>query len=93
MQLKAIAGSKAQTRSTKEPKSLVKLRAILNDAGMRKKGPDESFANFEKRLHDQLQTVERDLVVVGHQDPRKSDRRVVAKGCLPAKFAMAVKPG
>jgi len=32
-------------------------------------------------------------VVVGHQDPRKSDRRVVAKGCLPAKFAMAVKPG
>jgi len=62
MQLKAIAGSKAQTRSTKEPKSLVKLRAILNDAGMRKKGPDESFANFEKRLHDQLQTVERDLV-------------------------------
>jgi hypothetical protein len=31
--------------------------------------------------------------VVGHQDPRKSDRRVVAKGCLPAKFATAGKPG
>jgi hypothetical protein len=62
MQLKAIAGSRTQTRNTKEPKSLVKLRAILDDAGMRKKDPEESFANFEKRLHDQLQAVERDLV-------------------------------
>lgn len=62
MQLKAIAGNKTQTSNTKEPKSLVKLRAILNDAGMRKKAPGESFANFEKRLHDQLQAVERDLV-------------------------------
>jgi len=32
-------------------------------------------------------------VVVGHQDPPKSDRRVVAKGCLPAKLATAAKPG
>lgn len=62
MQLKAIAGNKTQVNTTKEPKSLVKLRAILNDAGMRKKAPEESFANFEKRLHDQLQSVERDLV-------------------------------
>ena len=62
MQLKVIAGNKAQANTATEPKSLVKLRTILNDVGMRKKAPEESFANFEKRLHDQLQAVERDLV-------------------------------
>jgi hypothetical protein len=62
MQLRTIAGNKAQANTTQEPKSLVKLQAILNDAGMRKKVPKESFANFEKRLHDQLQAVKRDLV-------------------------------
>jgi hypothetical protein len=36
---------------------LVKLRAILNDATIQKKAPEESFANFEKRLDDQLQAV------------------------------------
>lgn len=62
MQLKVIAGNKSLASSTQEPKSLVKLRRILNDAGMRKKSPEESFADFEKRLHAQLQAVERDLV-------------------------------
>jgi hypothetical protein len=31
--------------------------------------------------------------VGGQEDPRKSDCRVVAKGCLLAKFATAAKPG
>src|SRR5450631_2488431 len=42
--------------------SVAKLRAIWEDAGMRKKGPDETFETFEKRLHEQLQEVERDLL-------------------------------
>jgi hypothetical protein len=45
------------------------------------------------RAHMMFRSIEGLFAVVGHQDPRKSDRRVVAKGCLPAKFAMAVKPG
>ena len=40
-----------------------------------------------------LDAIEAKFGVVGHQDPRKSDRRAVAKSCLPAKFATAGKPG
>lgn len=41
---------------------MAKLRAILEDAGMRQRGPKETFETFEKRVHAQLQAVERELL-------------------------------
>lgn len=62
MQLNAIIGTGRNHKAQKEPISIAKLRRILEDEGMRKKGADESFAKFEERLHAQLQEVERDLL-------------------------------
>ena len=42
--------------------SIAKLRAILEDAGMRRRGPKETFEAFEKRVHEQLQAVEREIL-------------------------------
>lgn len=41
---------------------MTKLRGILEDVGMRRRGPGETFETFEGRLHKQLQDVERDLL-------------------------------
>lgn len=45
-----------------EAASLAKLRRIIEHAGMRERVPGESFQDFERRLHSQLQEVERDLL-------------------------------
>src|SRR5919204_5519339 len=57
--LSVIAGAGTKTS---EPLSMAKLRAILEDAGMRQRGPKETFETFEKRVHAQLQAVERELL-------------------------------
>jgi len=62
MHLNVVARNEIPTQGQKAPMSVAKLRAILEDAGMRKKGPEETFETFEKRLHQQLQEVERDLL-------------------------------
>ena len=62
MHLNVVARNEAATQAQKAPMSVAKLRAILEDAGMRKKGSEETFETFEKRLHEQLQEVERDLL-------------------------------
>ncbi len=41
---------------------MAKLRAILEDVGMRRRQPEESFESFEDRVHKQLQDVERELL-------------------------------
>jgi hypothetical protein len=58
------AGCTAETSAARktEPASLVKLRRLLEDAGMRRRLSKESFADFEKRLHGELQEVERELL-------------------------------
>lgn len=53
------AGTKA---SKAEALSVAKLRAILEDERMRRRGPKETFEAFEERLHGQLQDVERELL-------------------------------
>src|SRR5919201_1778355 len=57
--LSVIAGAGTKTS---EPLSMANLRAILEDAGMRQRGPKETFETFEKRVHAQLQAVERELL-------------------------------
>jgi len=52
-------GTKA---SKAEASSVAKLRAILEDERMRRRGPKETFEAFEERLHAQLQEVERELL-------------------------------
>ena len=42
--------------------SIAKLRAILEDESMRRRGPKETFEAFEERLHAQLQEVEREIL-------------------------------
>src|SRR5262245_51818827 len=42
--------------------SMARLRAILEDAAMRRRGPKETFEAFEKRVHEQLQAVEREIL-------------------------------
>jgi hypothetical protein len=44
------------------PKSLRLIRRILDDAGVRRRGPKETFEAFEARLHQSLQEVERELL-------------------------------
>lgn len=44
------------------PKSLQLLRRFLDDAGVRRRGPKETFEAFEARLHSSLQEVERELL-------------------------------
>lgn len=44
------------------PKSLQLLRQFLDDAGVRQRGPKETFEAFEARLHSSLQAVERELL-------------------------------
>lgn len=44
------------------PRSLQLLRRILDDAGVRRRGPKETFEAFEARLHSSLQEVERELL-------------------------------
>jgi hypothetical protein len=61
--LSVIRGNEANSSSKKaEPPSVEKLRAILEDRAMRQRGPKEPFEAFEKRLHGQLQEVERELL-------------------------------
>ncbi len=60
--LAVIRGSGTGAGAKAEPLSVAKLRAILEDARMRKRQPDESFEAFEKRLHGHLQEVERELL-------------------------------
>lgn len=50
------------SRAPREPMSLVKLRRILEDAPMRKRLPKETFEDFETRLHNNLQEIERELL-------------------------------
>jgi hypothetical protein len=42
--------------------SVASLRAILEDEGMRRRKPKETFEGFEKRVHEQLQAVEREIL-------------------------------
>ncbi len=50
------------SRGGAERGSITKLRAFLEDVGMRQRKPGETFEAFEKRLHSQLQEVERELL-------------------------------
>jgi hypothetical protein len=49
-------------RDAAVPASLALLRRLLEDAGMRQRMAGESFADFERRLHQSLQEVERELL-------------------------------
>ena len=61
--LNVVRGTSEQKPPTKaEPAWMAKLRAILEDVGMRRRQPEESFESFENRLHKQLQDVERELL-------------------------------
>jgi hypothetical protein len=42
--------------------SLVKVLRILEDAPIRQRLPKESFKDFERRLHSNLQEIERELL-------------------------------
>jgi hypothetical protein len=73
--LKVIAGTGLKTNEKPGPLSLAKLRAILEDAGMHQRGPKETFEAFEKRVHEQLQAVEREVLA---EDLRRADVDVEA---------------
>lgn len=60
--LSVIRGVGAKSSKRSEPLSVAKLRAILEDEGMRRRQPKESFQAFEERLHRQLQEVEREVL-------------------------------
>jgi hypothetical protein len=60
--LNVVRGTEDQQQSKAEPAWMAKLRAISEDARMRRRGPGESFESFEERLHKQLQEVERELL-------------------------------
>lgn len=60
--LSVIRGSGTKSGQRTECLSVAKLRAILEDEGMRRRQPKETFEAFEERLHRQLQEVERDLL-------------------------------
>lgn len=60
--LNVISGCGTKSNKKAEPLSVAKLRAILEDAGMRQRQPKETFEAFEERLHRQLQEVERELL-------------------------------
>lgn len=75
--LKVMKGTESNAVETREPLSLAKLRAILEDEGMRRRGPKETFEAFEGRLHRQLQEVERELLA---EDLGRSD--IDAEGIL-----------
>jgi hypothetical protein len=68
--LKVIRGTESSANKSATPLSLSKLRAILEDEGMRRRGPKETFEAFEGRLHRQLQEVERELLA---EDLGRSD--------------------
>lgn len=51
-------------------KSLRLIRRILDDAGVRRRGPKETFEAFEARLHSSLQEVERELLA---EDLQRAD--------------------
>ncbi len=60
--LSVIRGMGAKSSKHAELLSVAKLRAILEDEGMRRRQSKESFQSFEERLHRQLQEVERELL-------------------------------
>jgi hypothetical protein len=80
MNLNVIAGTGTNLRPKTETKSVVKLRAILEDMGMRQRGPKESFAAFEERLHRELQEVERELVAEELQRADVDAEAIVVEG-------------
>ena len=75
--LSVISGSGSRSGKKAEPLSVAKLRAILDDEGMRRRQPKETFEAFEERLHRELQEVERDLLA---EDLGRAD--VDAEGIL-----------
>ena len=75
--LKVMKGTESKAVEPVEALSLAKLRAILEDEGMRRRGPEETFEAFEGRLHRQLQEVERELLA---EDLGRSD--IDAEGIL-----------
>jgi hypothetical protein len=60
--LSVIRGLGTKSSKRAEPLSVAKLRAILEDEGMRRRQPKETFEAFEERLHQQMQEVERELL-------------------------------
>jgi hypothetical protein len=60
--LSVVRGSGTKSHQNPEPLSVSKLRAFLEDERMRRRGPNETFEAFEKRLHAQLQDVEREVL-------------------------------
>jgi hypothetical protein len=75
--LSVISGTGTKSSRKAEPLSVAKLRAILEDEGMRRREPKETFEAFEGRLHRQLQEVERELLA---EDLGRAD--VDAEGIL-----------
>jgi len=75
--LSVISGSGSRSGKKAEPLSVAKLGAILDDEGMRRRQPKETFEAFEERLHRELQEVERDLLA---EDLGRAD--VDAEGIL-----------
>lgn len=59
--LSVVRGSGMNSHQNSESLSVSKLRAFLEDERMRRRGPNETFEAFEKRLHAQLQEVEREV--------------------------------
>lgn len=61
-----LAASKLKRFETRPrdagPKSLQLIRRILDDAGVLRRGPKETFEAFEARLHSSLQEVEREVL-------------------------------
>lgn len=60
--LTVLRGAQESGKSKIEPPWVAKLRGMLEDVGMRRRAPNESFESFEDRLHKQLQEVERELL-------------------------------
>jgi hypothetical protein len=71
----AGTGSKAR-----EPASVAKMRAILEDARMRERQPKETFEAFEKRLHRQLQEVEREILTEDIARADVDENAIVVEG-------------
>src|SRR5664279_963604 len=75
--LNVVRGTESGASKSAAPLSVAKLRAILEDERMRRRGPKETFEAFEGRLHRQLQEVERELLA---EDLGRAD--VDAEGIL-----------
>lgn len=60
--LRMVNGGGKGTNQRREPMWMAKLRALLEDEGMRRRGTKETFEHFEERLHQELQEVERELL-------------------------------